>query len=78
MAWIETTPENETVGELLASVTPKGTEPDAILSIHGPKAEGLQAHLALYQSAMRPTSELPKLDRELIAVVVSQINGCHY
>ena len=78
MAWIQIKPENETVAVLLAGVTPRGVEPDEILSVHGPKVEGLAAHLALYKSAMRPTKSLPALERELIAVVVSDLNACHY
>ena len=78
MAWIQIEPENETVGILLAGVTPRGAEPDEILSVHAPKVESLVAHLALYKSAMRPTKSLPALDRELIAVLVSDLNACHY
>ena len=78
MAWIQIEPENETVEILLAGVTPRGAKPDEILSVHGPKVEGLAAHLALYKSAMRPTKSLPALERELIAVVVSDLNACHY
>ena len=33
---------------------------------------------ALYTSAMTGTPGLPKLEREMIALVVSRLNGCHY
>ena len=31
-----------------------------------------------YAAVMRGTATLPKVDRELIALVVSDLNGCHY
>lgn len=51
---------------------------DNVLKVHGLDPVGLDAHLALYRSAMRDTASLPKVDRELIAVVVSRVNGCDY
>jgi alkylhydroperoxidase family enzyme len=38
----------------------------------------MAAHDALYRSAMRGTATLRKADRELIAMVVSAANDCHY
>ncbi len=51
---------------------------DNILGIHSLDPAGMAAHLALYRQAMKPTASLPKVDREMIAVVVSGINECHY
>ncbi len=51
---------------------------DHILTIHSLDPESLRAHLAVYYNAMRATSELSKAQREMIAVVASVINHCHY
>lgn len=51
---------------------------DNILQIHSLDPAGLRAHLALYTNAMTGTPSFPKLEREMVAVVVSGINGCHY
>jgi alkylhydroperoxidase family enzyme len=38
----------------------------------------LGAHLGLYTSAMAGTATLRKVERELVALVVSLENHCHY
>ena len=48
------------------------------MSIHSASPPGLAAHLELYNAVMRGTASLRKVDRELIALVVSQKNDCHY
>lgn len=81
-AWIETRPADEWTGDLgelrQASTDPATSEVDHVLLVHSLDAEGLAAHLAVYTSAMRGTPGLRKVDRELVALVVSRINGCHY
>jgi len=82
MAWIRTLDENQAEGrlaELYASaVDPRSGRVDHVLTIHSLAPAGLEAHLALYRHAMRGSRGLPKADRELVAVVVSSVNGCHY
>lgn len=51
---------------------------DNIMAIHSLNPTGLAAHNALYMSAMRGTPSLRKVERELIAYVVSFENHCHY
>jgi alkylhydroperoxidase family enzyme len=51
---------------------------DHILRIHGPNPASLTAHYELYETLMRGRSELTRVQREMIAVVVSAINNCHY
>ncbi len=51
---------------------------DNILKIHGPNPPSLEAHAKLYVTLMRGKSDLSKIQREMIAVVVSSINECHY
>lgn len=51
---------------------------DAIMAIHSLNPVALSAHDELYRSAMRSTASLRRVDRELIAYVVSALNDCHY
>ncbi len=51
---------------------------DNIMAIHSLNPAGLAAHNALYLSAMTGTKTLRKVERELIAYVVSVENRCHY
>ncbi len=82
MAWIETKGLAEAEGELAElfaqAVDPESGELDHILAIHALHPAGLRAHLALYTAVMRGTKSLRKVDRELVALVVSDHNGCHY
>ena len=48
------------------------------MQIHSLNPRALAAHDALYRSAMRGTGTLRKVERELIAFTVSQLNDCHY
>ena len=49
-----------------------------IMRIHSRNPGALAAHLELYRALMFEKSELTPAQREMIAVVVSQINQCHY
>ena len=71
MSWIRTVPDDQWVGEL---------EPlhDHIMAVHSINPRGLAAHDGLYRSAMAGTGTLRKVERELIAYVVSLENDCHY
>jgi alkylhydroperoxidase family enzyme len=40
--------------------------------------EALRAHLDLYRTLVHGESPLSRMRREMIAVAVSQLNGCHY
>lgn len=82
MAFIETIDEDdadEALARLYAAMAdPLSRRVDNILKVHSLHPAGLSAHFALYQAVMRGTAGLPKVDRELIALVVSGLNGCHY
>jgi alkylhydroperoxidase family enzyme len=81
-AWIETVDPREAEGrlaELYAKVVdPSLNQVDHIMQVHALHPAGLEAHYALYRAAMRPTASLRKAEREMIALVVSGINRCHY
>ena len=84
MAWIEIVPDdewadNEALNDLYEGVVDKDHgRVDHIMSIHSLNPRGLAAHNTLYQSAMAGTGTLRKVDREMIALVVSLENHCHY
>lgn len=80
--WIEAPHEDDWDGELEALkpevVDPKYGRVDWIMRIHALDAGSMNAHYALYRQAMKGTPTLRKVEREMIAMVVSQVNGCHY
>jgi alkylhydroperoxidase family enzyme len=82
MAFIRIVEESEATGELAelyaSMVDPEHGRVDEVLRIHGLHPAGLAAHWQLYQAAMRPTAGLRKIEREMVALVVSRTNGCHY
>jgi alkylhydroperoxidase family enzyme len=82
MAWIRTVPDDEWTGDLAplhdAIVDREYGRVDNIMAIHSLNPAGLAAHNALYISAMSGTATLRKVERELIAYVVSLENHCHY
>ncbi len=51
---------------------------DNILRIHGVNPPVLKGHLALYRAVMHGPSPLSRMQREMLAVVVSAHNECHY
>lgn len=51
---------------------------DNIMQIHSLNPTAMAAHDALYRSAMAGTATLRKVERELIALIVSRLNSCHY
>lgn len=53
-------------------------DPDNILRIHGINPPVLKAHYQLYRAVMHGRSPLSRKQRELLAVVVSAVNDCHY
>jgi len=81
-AWIHTVPEEEADGRLaeLYDITrdPGNGRVDNIMSIHSLHPEGLDAHNELYKAVMAGTPTLRKVEREMIALVTSSINECHY
>ena len=82
MAWIETVTEGDAEGwlrDLYDEVRdPSSGLLDNIMSIHALHPAGLRAHYDLYRAVMTGTPGLRKVDRELIAFVVSDENECHY
>ena len=82
MSWIRTIDESDADGELALlygrMLDPRSRRVDNVLKVHGLNPAGLAAHWSLYRAAMAPTPGLSRAEREMIAVVVSKRNGCHY
>ncbi|MYJ81531.1 MAG: peroxidase [Acidimicrobiaceae bacterium] len=82
MARIEIIPDDSWDVEL-GDIHPRAVDPrygrvDNVLAVHSLNPRGMAAHLALYESAMAGTATLRKVEHELIALVVSLANDCHY
>ena len=81
MAWIRTIEPDRAEGNLKQIYDEQQRQAGAvanILQIHSLAPEVLAAHLAIYHAALHAPGELSPIQREMIAVAVSQINGCHY
>jgi alkylhydroperoxidase family enzyme len=82
MAWIETPREDQWEGDLAdlygQLADRQYDRVDNIFQIHALKPQAMEAHNTLYASAMSGTASLRKVERELIALIVSGINECHY
>lgn len=81
MAWIRTIDESDAEGPL-AGIYRRLERPDGgvdhILKIHGLNPDSLTGHYEYYRTIMRGPSPLSRAQREMIAVVVSAANRCHY
>ncbi len=82
-AWIVVVPDDEWTSSGLADlydevVDRENGKVDHILAVHSLNPKGMAAHTAVYGSAMSGSASLRKVERELIALVVSLENHCHY
>jgi len=82
MPWIDA-PQEDGWDESFDELKPEVVDPtydrvDWIMRIHALDAGSMKAHNVLYKQAMRGTKTLRKAEREMIALVVSQANDCHY
>lgn len=72
MAFISYVPEDE------IPESDRVQDRDNIIRIHGVHSQVMRLHFALYIQLMRGKGPLSRIDREMIAVVASSINHCHY
>jgi alkylhydroperoxidase family enzyme len=82
MPWIDA-PHEDDWPEEMEALKDKVSDPvydrvDWIMRIHALDPGSLEAHSTLYRQAMKGTATLRKVDREMVALVVSQANDCHY
>lgn len=81
MAFIKYIPYDDASDELKALYEKYGGKskiPANIVRIAGLNPKALAAHIDLYKAIMFGKSPLSRDQREMIAVVVSAINECHY
>ncbi|RKY21779.1 MAG: hypothetical protein DRQ55_03280 [Planctomycetota bacterium] len=81
-AWIETVPEDEATGDLAAAYAanrdPSTGRVDHILKVHALRPGTLTDHARLYHGILHAPGELLPYERELLGLVVSNINACRY
>lgn len=81
MAWIATIPEDEARGllaEVYATAARRAGRVFNILKVQSLNAEALQSSIQMYLALMHGPSSLTRAQREMLAVVVSSANECHY
>lgn len=72
MAFIRYVPEDEIPAE------DRVPDQDNIVRIHGVHPRTMRHHYDLYRELMRGPGPLSRVQREMIAVVVSAANQCRY
>lgn len=81
MPWIKTISDEAATGplrQLFDSAIRRTGRVFNILRVQSLNPPVLRSGVGLYQAAMFGPSELTRALRELLAVVVSKTNGCHY
>ena len=58
--------------------TERVADPDNIIQIHAVHPAVMRQHYELYVELMHRPGPLTRRQREMIAVRVSALNGCHY
>lgn len=53
-------------------------DPDNIIQIHAVHPAVMRLHFDLYRELMHGPGPLSRREREMVAVRVSTLNGCHY
>lgn len=81
-AWIQMIPEDEAAGELAALYdelrAPQTGRVDHVMAIHSLHPQSMRDHQQLYRTLMHGAGGLSRPEREMIGVVVSAVNRCHY
>ena len=81
MSYIKLIPEDQAEGRLadiFAAARKRAGRVYNILKIQSQNADALQAMLDLYLSTVKGESPLSRAQREMLAVVTSRANDCHY
>jgi len=82
MAWIEMISDTDVRDDYLRSLYEKygnaSEGVDHIIKIHSLNPKSMQLHYDFYKHLMAGRSGLSRMQREMIAVVVSKQNDCHY
>ena len=81
MSWIDEVDVDDADGKLeaiYAELIEKRGKVSNILKVHSLCPASMKAHFDLYALLMRGPSDLSRAQREMIAVVSSALNQCHY
>lgn len=81
MAWIKTISEEEATGALAGEYSDavgRAGRVYEILKVQSLRPEYVSAFIELYRRTMLGPSGLSRAQREMLAVVVSATNRCHY
>jgi alkylhydroperoxidase family enzyme len=81
MPWIRTVPVDEATGRLARSyraALERAGRVAGIVQAQSLAPEVLDASIGLYRTIMYAANGLTRYQREMIAVVVSRANACHY
>lgn len=81
MVWIKITGEREaegTLARIYAAARKRSGRVFNIYKVQSASPKALQGCMGLYRIVMRGDSPLTRAQREMLAVVVSKVNGCHY
>ncbi len=81
MAYIKTISESDAEGrlaELYRRFANSDGTVDNVLKVHSLNPAALLAHAQIYEQAMHAPSPVSRLEREIIAIGVSRLNGCGY
>ena len=81
MSWISVVDEADATGKvkkIYEEIIGKRGKISNIMKIHSLNPDAMKEHMKLYLTLMFGSSELPREERELIAVVVSTVNRCEY
>jgi uncharacterized peroxidase-related enzyme len=81
MSYIETIADADAspdLADLYRRVAGPQGQVDHVMRVHSLNPESMRTHFELYKSAVHGRSPLSRLERELVAVVVSRLNGCEY
>ena len=82
MPWIRTVPPDEAAGllrQIFDAATRRAGRVFNVVRLQSLRPKVLQASTQLYLELMHaPEGALTRAQREMIAVVVSATNGCHY
>ena len=81
MAWIKTIEPDDATGALRSEYDKaigRAGRVFNIVKIMGLQPEHLRSSIELYLRLMHGPSDLTRAQREMLAVVVSSVNQCHY
>ena len=81
MAWInviDKTEDSTELGKIYSDIEKKRGKLSNILKVHSLKPGTMQAHLDLYLAIMFNRSKIKRELKEMLAVLISQLNGCQY